>query len=127
MVGEDKAASFLGSNLNTIQAFDCLKQYINDICPDAVISIQGSLLAFRTAAGFAYISLPQNAESSVLFTLAVTNRKKLASAKIDKVIETAPGLHSYVYHISIKSTSDIDAEVKSLIRQSYEYSKLHIA
>ena len=54
MSGEDKAMGFFGSNLDSLKAFERLKLYINDICPNAVISIQGSLLAFRTAAGFAY-------------------------------------------------------------------------
>ena len=127
MSGEDKAKGFFGSNLDSLKAFERLKLYINDICPDAVISIQGSLLAFRTAAGFAYISLPANGESPVLFNLAVTNRKKIQSTRIDKVVQTAPGSHSYVYHISIRSIDDIDNEIKSLVRQSYEYSKLSYA
>ncbi|MBO6000994.1 MAG: hypothetical protein J6P81_04310 [Spirochaetales bacterium] len=127
MSGEDKAKGFFGSNLDSLKAFERLKLYINDICPDAVISVQGSLLAFRTAAGFAYISLPANGESPVLFNLAVTNRKKIQSTRIDKVIQTAPGSRSYVYHISIRSIDDIDNEIKSLVRQSYEYSKLSYA
>ena len=127
MSGEDKAMGFFGSNLDSLKAFERLKLYINDICPNAVISIQGSLLAFRTAAGFAYVSLPAPGGEPVLFNLAVTNRKKLASDKIDRIVQTAPGSRSYVYHISIKSIDDIDSEVKSLIRQSYEYSKLNYA
>ena len=127
MSGEDKAMGFFGSNLDSLRAFERLKLYINDICPNAVISVQGSLLAFRTAAGFAYVSLPSSGSDPVLFNLAVTNRKKLASDRIDKVVQTAPGSHSYVYHIRIKSIDDIDGEIKSLIRQSYEYSKLNYA
>ncbi len=127
MSGEDKAMGFFGSNLDSLKAFERLKLYINDICPNAVISVQGSLLAFRTAAGFAYVSLPSNGSDPVLFNLAVTNRKKISSDRIDKVVQTAPGSHSYVYHIGIKSIDDIDGEIKSLIRQSYEYSKLNYA
>ncbi len=127
MSGEDKAMGFFGSNLDSLKAFEQLKLYINDICPNAVISIQGSLLAFRTAAGFAYVSLPSKDGDAVLFNLAVTNRKKIASDRFDKVVQTAPGSRSYVYHIGIKSVDDIDSEIKSLIRQSYEYSKLNYA
>ena len=127
MSGEDKAMGFFGSNLDSLKAFERLKLYINDICPNAVISVQGSLLAFRTAAGFAFVSLPSQAGSPVLFNLAVTNRKKISSDRIDKVVQTAPGAHSYVYHIGIRSVDDIDNEIKSLIRQSYEYSKLNYA
>ena len=127
MSGEDKAMGFFGSNLDSLKAFERLKLYINDICPNAVISVQGSLLAFRTAAGFAYVSLPTPGGEPVLFNLAVTNRKKLASDRIERVVQTAPGSRSYVYHIGIRSVDDIDGEIKSLIRQSYEYSKLNYA
>lgn len=128
MSGEDKAMGFFGSNLDSLKAFERLKLYINDICPNAVISVQGSLLAFRTAAGFAYVSLPAPGNGEpVLFNLAVTNRKKIASDRIERVVQTAPGSRSYVYHIGIRSVDDIDGEIKSLIRQSYEYSKLNYA
>lgn len=127
MSGEDKAMGFFGSNLDSLRAFEQLKKYINDICPNAVISVQGSLLAFRTSAGFAYVSLPAKGGSPVLFNLAVTNRKKINSERIEKVVQTAPGSNSYVYHIGIRSIDDIDGEIKALIRQSYEYSKLHYA
>lgn len=127
MSGEDKAMGFFGSNRDSLKAFEQLKQYINDICPNAVISVQGSLLAFRTSAGFAYVSLPVQGGSPVLFNLAVTNRKKISSERIEKVVQTAPGSKSYVYHIGIRSIDDIDNEIKSLIRQSYEYSKLNYA
>ena len=63
----------------------------------------------------------------MLFNLAITNRKKISSARIEKVVNPAPGTHSYIYHIGIKSTSDIDSEIKTWIRQSYEYSKLNYA
>ena len=127
MSGEDKANGFFGSHEDSLHAFNCLKHYINDFCPDAVISVQGSLLAFRTAAGFAYISLPSSSDSPVLFNLAITNRKKITSDRIERVVNPAPGTHSYVYHIGIRSESDIDSEIKSWIRQSYEYSKLNYA
>ena len=127
MSGEDKAVGFFGSNKESLDAFNNLKHYINDFCPDAVISVQGSVLAFRTSAGFAYVSLPPSTDHSVLFNLALTNRKKISSTRIEKVVNPAPGTHSYVYHIGIKSTSDIDTEIKNWIRQSYEYSKLSYA
>ena len=69
MSGEDKAVGFFGDHIDSLKAFECLKLYINDFCPDAVISVQGSLLAFRTAAGFAYISLPSD-DGSVLFNVS---------------------------------------------------------
>lgn len=124
MSGEDKATKFFGTNVDSLKAFESLKIYINGICPDVKISVQDSLLAFRTAAGFAYVSLPGKNTESVLFNLVLTNRKKLASGRIDKVIQPIPGTHSYMYHIGIKSAEDIDSEIKSWIRQSYEYSKL---
>ena len=127
MSGEDKAVGFFGSNKESLDAFNDLKHYINDFCPDAVISVQGTVLAFRTAAGFAYVSLPASSDHSVLFNLAITNRKKITSSRIDKVVNPVPGTHSYVYHIGIRSTSDIDSEIKTWIRQSYEYSKLNSA
>ena len=126
MSGEDKAVGFFGSNKESLDAFNDLKHYINDFCPDAVISVQGSLLAFRTAAGFAYISLPAD-DGSVLFNLALTNRKKLTSSRIEKTVQPVPGSHSFVYHIGIRSAEDIDSEIKGWIRQSYEYSKLNYA
>jgi len=127
MSGEDKAKGFFAGKADSLKAFESLKLYINDICPDAVISVQGSLLAFRTSAGFAYISLPPDKDDNVLFVLAVTNRKRLASDRINKVVQPAPGAHSYVYQIGIRSVEDIDSELKSWIRQSYEYSKLQYA
>jgi len=127
MSGEDKAMAFFGTNADSLKAFDYLKLYINDICPDARISVQGSLLVFRTAAGFAYVSLPSNDDKSILFNLAITNRKKLSSSRIEKTVSPLPGSHSYVYHIVIRSINDIDPEVKCWIRQSYEYSKLNYA
>ena len=127
MSGEDKAVGFFGSNKESLDAFNDLKHYISDFCPDAVISVQGTVLAFRTAAGFAYVSLTASSDHSVLFNLAITNRKKITSSRIDKVVNPVPGTHSYVYHIGIRSTSDIDSEIKTWIRQSYEYSKLNYA
>lgn len=127
MSGEDKAVGFFGSNKESLDAFNDLKHYINDFCPDAVISVQGSVLAFRTAAGFAYVSLPPTADHSVLFNLAITNRKKITSPRIERVFNPVPGTRSYVYHIGIRSTNDIDSEIKTWIRQSYEYSKLNYA
>ncbi len=127
MSGEDKAVGFFGSNKESLDAFNNLKHYINDFCPDAVISVQGSVLAFRTAAGFAYVSLPPTADHSVLFNLAITNRKKITSPRIERVVNPVPGTRSYVYHIGIRSTNDIDSEIKTWIRQSYEYSKLNYA
>ena len=126
MSGEDKAIGFFGSHEDSLKAFESLKLYINDFCPDAVISIQGSLLSFRTAAGFAYVSRPPK-DGSVLFNLAITNRKKIVSDRIEKTVPPVPGTRSYVYHIGIRSVSDIDSEVKLWIRQSYEYSKLNYA
>ena len=126
MSGEDKAVGFFGDHIDSLKAFECLKLYINDFCPDAVISVQGSLLAFRTAAGFAYISLPAD-DGSVLFNRALTNRKKLTSSRIEKTVQPVPGSHSFVYHIGIRSAEDIDSEIKGWIRQSYEYSKLNYA
>ena len=126
MSGEDKAVGFFGDHIDSLKAFESLKLYINDFCPDAVISVQGSLLAFRTAAGFAYISLPSD-DNSVLFNLALTNRKKLTSDRIEKIVQPVPGSHSFVYHIGIRSAEDIDSEIKGWIRQSYEYSKLNYA
>lgn len=127
MSGEDKAVGFFGFNKESLDAFNDLKHYINDFCPDAVISVQGSVLAFRTAAGFAYVSLPPTADHSVLFNLAITNRKKITSPRIERVVNPVPGTRSYVYHIGIRSTNDIDSEIKTWIRQSYEYSKLNYA
>ncbi len=127
MSGEDKATAFFGTHQDSLKAFEYLKLYINDICPDARISVQGSLLVFRTAAGFAYVSLPTSEEESVLFNLAITNRKKISSSRIEKTVNPVPGSRSYVYHIGIRSVEDIDPEVKGWIRQSYEYSKLNYA
>ena len=115
MSGEDKAVGFFGSNKESLDAFNDLKHYINDFCPDAVISVQGSVLAFRTAAGFAYVSLPPSADHSVLFNLAITNRKKITSPRIERVVNPVPGTRSYVYHIGIRSTNDIDSEIKGII------------
>ena len=126
MSGEDKAVGFFGEHQDSLKAFECLKLYISDFCPDAVISIQGSLLSFRTAAGFAYVSLPSK-DGSVLFNLAITNRKRIVSDRIEKTVPPVPGTHSFVYHIGIRSAEDIDSEVKGWIRQSYEYSKLNYA
>jgi len=126
MSGEDKAVGFFGNHKDSLMAFESLKLYINEFCPDAVISIQGSLLSFRTSAGFAYVSLPSK-DGSVLFNLAITNRKKIVSNRIKKTVPPVPGTKSFVYHIGIRSASDIDSEVKGWIRQSYEYSKLNYA
>ena len=125
MSGEDKAVGFFGSNKESLDAFNDLKHYINDFCPDAVISVQGSVLAFRTSAGFAYVSLPPATDHTVLFNLAITNRKKIVSDRIEKTVAPVPGTRSFVYHIGIRSASDIDSEIKGWIRQSYEYSKLN--
>ena len=73
------------------------------------------------------MTLPSPGDNSVLFNLAITNRKKLSSDRIDKIVQPAPGTKSYVYHILIHSADDIDSEIKSWIRQSYEYSKLNYA
>ena len=127
MSGEEKALAFFESNPTSLPAFESLKLYIDNMCPEAKISIQGSLLVFRTSAGFAYVSLPVEKDGSILFNLALTNRKKLESSRIDKVVKPAPGSRSYVYHIGIHSADDIDSEVKAWIRQSYEYSKLNYA
>ncbi len=127
MSGEDKAAAFFQSSPTSLPAFESLKLYIKDFCPDARISVQGSLLVFRTSAGFAYVTLPPDGDHSVLFNLAITNRKKLSSDRIDRVVQPAPGTRSYVYHIGIHSADEIDSEIKSWIRQSYEYSKLNYA
>lgn len=126
MSGEDKAVGFFGNHEDSLKAFESLKLYINDFCPDAVISVQGSLLAFRTSAGFAYVSLPSK-DGSVLFNLAITNRKRIVSSRIEKTIPPVPGTKSFVYHIGIRSADDIDSEIKCWIRQSYEYSKLNYA
>jgi hypothetical protein len=127
MSGEDKAVGFFGDHIDSLKAFESLKIYINDFCPDAVISIQGSLLSFRTGAGFAYVSLPADDSQKVLFNLAITNRKKIVSDRIEKTVPPVPGTRSFVYHIGIRSASDIDSEIKGWIRQSYEYSKLNYA
>lgn len=124
MSGEDKAQAFFESKPTSLEAFESLKLYINDFCPEARIAIQDSLIAFKTSAGFAYISLPSDGDQSVLFTLAVTNRKKISSTRIDKVVQPIDN-SPYVYHISIRSVEDIDSELKSWVRQSYEYSRLN--
>ena len=127
MSGEDKAVGFFGNHIDSLKAFERLKIYIDDFCPDAVISIKGSLLSFRTRAGFAYVSIPTDDSGNVLFNLALTNRKKITSSRIDKTVPPVPGTQSFVYHIGIRSASDIDSEVKGWIRQSYEYSKINYA
>lgn len=124
MSGEDKALAFFGDSSQSLEAFEILKQYIGEFCPQANISVQDSLLAFRTNASFAYVS-KTNADGA-LFDLAVTSRKKDALQKPIKA-QPIPGTRSYIYHIPIRSQQDIDSEVKSLIRQSYEYSKFNFA
>ena len=91
MSGEDKAVGFFGNHIDSLKAFERLKIYIDDFCPDAVISIQGSLLSFRTRAGFAYVSIPTDDSGNVLFNLALTNRKKITSSRIDKTVPPVPG------------------------------------
>jgi len=127
MSGEDRAVVFFGSDSRSLEAFNLLKNFLDEVCPDVRISIQDSLLAFKTNAGFAYVSLPSGKESSMLFNLAITTRKKLSSSRIYKAVQPIPGIPSYVYHIGIRSVLDIDSELKAWIRQSYEYSKLRFA
>lgn len=127
MSGEDKALTFFGPKSKAIEAFNILKNYLDDICSDVHISIQGSLLAFKSNAGFVYVSLPSETDSHLLFNLAITTRKKLSSSRILRMVQPIPGTPSYVYHIGIRSLFDIDSELKSWVRQSYEYSKLHFA
>lgn len=124
MSGEDKAQAFFGNNRMSYEAFEDLKSYIEEFCPDAKIAIQDSVIAFRTSVGFTYVSLPPtDSPSSSLFTLAFTNRKRLSNPRIEKAIRPVPD-GSYVYHVQVQSSSDIDAELKSWVRQSYEYSRL---
>ncbi len=124
MSGEDKAQAFFENNSKAYEAFENLKTYISEFCPEAKIAVQDSVISFRTSIGFAYISLPSEETSpSPLFTVAFTNRKRISNPRIEKTIRPVPN-GSYVYHVSIYSNSNIDAELKSWIRQSYEYSKL---
>ena len=124
MSGEDKAQAFFENNPVSYKAFESLKSYIGEFCPDAKIAVQDSVISFRTSMGFAYISLPtQNTSVPSLFTLAFTNKKKISNPRIEKTLRPVPN-GSYVYHVSIQSCSDIDSELKSWVRQSYEYSKL---
>lgn len=124
MSGEDKAQAFFGNNRMSYEAFEDLKSYIEEFCPDAKIAVQDSVIAFRTSVGFTYVSLPPtDSQSSSLFTLAFTNRKCLSNPRIEKAIRPVPD-GSYVYHVQVQSSSDIDAELKSWVRQSYEYSRL---
>ncbi len=122
MSGEDKAQAFFENNPVSYAAFEDLKSYIGEFCPEAKIAVQDSVISFRTTVGFAYVSLPSSCQSS-FFTLAFTNKKRLTNPRIDKTLRPVPD-GSYVYHVQIQSSSDIDAELKSWIRQSYEYSRL---
>lgn len=122
MSGEDKAQAFFENNPVSYAAFEDLKSYIGEFCPEAKIAVQDSVISFRTTVGFAYVSLPSSCQSS-FFTLAFTNKKRLTNPRIDKTLRPVPD-GSYVYHVQIQSISDIDAELKSWIRQSYEYSRL---
>lgn len=125
MSGEDKARTFFGSNAMSYEAFEELKSYIGEFCPEAKIVVQDSVISFRTAVGFAYVSLPSAGSSHpCLFTLAFTSRKHLSNnPRIEKVVRPVHD-GSYVYHVQIHSCTDIDAELKSWVRQSYEYSRL---
>lgn len=125
MSGEDKALAFFGDSSVSLSVFETLKRYIGEFCPQARIMIQDSLLAFRTNAGFAYVS--KTAEEGTLFDLALTSRKKINSDKISKTVQPIPGTPSYIYHIAIRDENDLDSEVRGWIRQSYEYSKLSLA
>lgn len=125
MSGEDKALAFFGDNSNSLEVFETLKLYIGEFCPQARISVQDSLLAFRTNAGFAYVT--KASDSSTLFDLAVTSRRRVKNMKESMTEQQIPETHSYIYHIPICSQSDIDTDVKNLIRQSYEYSKFNYA
>ena len=127
MSGEDKAMAFFGSNIDSLKVFETLKLYISNFCPDARIIINDSLLSFKSAAGFAYLTLPAEDDKSILFNLAITTRKKLTSGRFSKMVQPIPGSRSFVYHIGIRSMSDIDSELKGWVRQSYEYSKLNLA
>lgn len=127
MSGEDRAAMFFGSNISGMEAFNKLKSFLDEVCPDVRICLQDSLLAFKSIAGFAYVSLPSQNDSSMLFNLAFTTRKKITSSRISKAVQPIPGTPAYVYHIGIKSEQDIDNEIKAWVRQSYEYSKLRFA
>lgn len=124
MSGEDRAVAFFGSDQTCIDAFNKLKSFLDEVCSDIHITIQDSLLAFKSSAGFAYVSLPAEGESSCLFNLAFTTRKKITSARILRAVQPIPGTPAYVYHIGIRSVMDIDTELKAWVRQSYEYSKL---
>ncbi len=124
MSGEDKATGFFGTHLDSLKAFESLKVYIDDMCPNARIAVQDSLLVFKTDAGFAYISLPSSVSDDSLFNLALTSRRKISNSRIEKTVDPVPGRNSYVYHIAIKSADDIDSEIKGWVRQSYEYSKI---
>ena len=124
MSGEDKAQAFFNDNPVSLEVFENLKSYIGEFCPEAKIAVQDSVIAFRTSVGFAYVALPSETSKPSLFTLTFTNKKKIANDRIEKIMQPLPN-GSYVYHVPIKSSNDIDSELKSWIRQSYEYSKLN--
>ncbi len=124
MSGEDKAQAFFDSNPKAYEAFENLKTYISEFCPDAKIAVQDSVISFRTAIGFAYISLlSEETSAAPLFTVAFINKKRISNPRIEKTLRPVPN-GSYVYHVCVYSKTNIDAELKSWIRQSYEYSKL---
>ncbi len=124
MSGEDKAQAFFNDNPVSLEVFENLKTYIGEFCPEAKIAVQDSVIAFRTSVGFAYVALPSETSKPSLFTVTFTNKKKIANDRIEKTLQPLPN-GSYVYHVPIKSSNDIDSELKSWIRQSYEYSKLN--
>lgn len=127
MSGEDRARAFFGSDQSSIEAFNKLLCLIDEVCPDVRVCQQDSLLTFKSSSGFAYVSLPSKNDSSMLFNLAITTRRKISSSRICRTVQPIPGMASYVYHINIKSPLDIDNELRTWVRQSYEFSKLGYA
>ncbi|MCF0238654.1 MAG: hypothetical protein HUK24_08650 [Sphaerochaetaceae bacterium] len=122
MSGDDKALAFLGNNLDSKEAFEILTAYISTSCPDARINVQNSLIMFKTNNAFAFVSLPENKNENMLFNLALTIKKPIESQRIDKVIRPTEK-SAFVVHIPIRDKEDIDQELMSWIRQSYEYSR----
>ena len=121
MSGEDRARQFFRDRPQGLRAFETLRDCIGSFCPDATISVQDSLISFRTSAGFAYVSLPGDG-SGVLFNLAVVSRRPVDSHRVSRVVRTDGG--TCMCHIAVRSEEDIDHELKGWIRQSYEYSRL---
>ncbi len=111
-------AQFFAGRPEFAEIFEALREKVEAI-GEAQVRVTKSQIAFRRRTGFAWAWIPGKYLSGMRhpLVLSLALRRHDASPRWKEVVEPAPG--RFMHHLELSSTSDIDEQVVSWLREAW--------